>query len=74
MTLRSADFESAASTDSTIPARHGRVVRLLWRGRAVLLDYADVESQALCCVRCGDMLVDYAGLLDEDDISRLINP
>ncbi len=39
--------------------------------RAQLLNDADVSAQQLSCVRCGDMLVDYAGLLDADDIAFL---
>ncbi|MCE5258626.1 MAG: hypothetical protein LLG44_06120 [Chloroflexi bacterium] len=40
-------------------------------GRALLLEDTDVSAQQLSCVRCGDMLVDYAGLLDADDIAFL---
>ena len=33
----------------------------------------DVAAQQLACVRCGDMLVDYAGLLDDDDLVRMLS-
>jgi hypothetical protein len=40
---------------------------------SIVLDYDDVNAQQLSCSWCGDMLVDYAGLINEDDLAGLLN-
>ena len=39
--------------------------------RTVRLYDDDVDAQQLFCVRCGDMLVDYTGLLNDNDLDRM---
>lgn len=39
--------------------------------RALPLRDDDAENLGLACARCADMLVDYAGLLDDDDLRRM---
>ncbi len=39
--------------------------------RAVRLYDDDIDAQQQFCVRCGDMLVDYTGLLSDDDLDAM---
>ncbi|MHB1357680.1 MAG: hypothetical protein ACYCZF_17050 [Anaerolineae bacterium] len=39
---------------------------------AIVLDYDDVNAQQLSCSWCGSMLVDYAGLIDEDNLADML--
>jgi hypothetical protein len=40
---------------------------------ATLLDYDDIDAQQLTCSWCGSMLVDYNGLLSEDDLQAILH-
>lgn len=39
---------------------------------AIVLDYDDVDAQQLTCSWCGSMLVDYAGLISESDLTSML--